>query len=381
MEASTPPSSQPLNSRRAQQRQAVLNVLGQPAAVETKVEPTSLPPEVVPVVPEEAPKIEIIPEVGPEIEAAPVVLLKPVIPVVVSKPTPVALPQPVPAHRRIRRWPFVIVLIILVLPVAGWATLYYFGVDDVSVRFAASFLPLPAGRIGGQTVLLRDLYVEVDRQIKLAAVPLFSTTHPATAVDRRWAFFSLVDQQLIHNELQRRQLAVDASQVTTAMDRISRGVGSSSNLATWVYTSYNLDLPEFREFVVRPLLEGQTLAIALAADHTRYTQAWIQAEASSRLHGVVGMNDQGWLSATDLGPTVADAVASASRDTRTVPIVTANGLAVFLYTEKSTDPSDYLGAGSGVTFWHLWQELFFLDPVNDFLTQARLTADAAYWLP
>jgi hypothetical protein len=86
------------------------------------------------------------------------------------------------------------------------------------------------------------------------------------------------------------------------------------------------------------------------------------------------MNDQGWLTASDLGPTVADALASASRDTRTQPIVTPDGLAVFLYTEKSADEN-------GATFWHVWQQLFALDPVSDFLIKARQSADIQYYLP
>ncbi len=415
------PSPQPLSGRLAQQRAAVLAVIGSdapaapaiPAApVETDVEtrrasslppPTNPPVEPTPppadVVPEPVPAIDVAPEpVAPAAPAIPAVpVAAPIPPVEPTRPAqkprrhflsrfvhrravkanaplaPVAT-HPVAAHRRhYLRWVTAVLLAAALAPAAAWLAIYRLGADGFAARAVAELVPLRAGRAGSHVLTLSDLYSRVEWQPKLNASPLAALA-PVSEGDKRAAFQAWVDEQLVRAELVRRGQAVTAEQLSRELDRIQRGIGAGVDLPSWTGSTYGLTVPEFREAILRPAVERARLAVILVADRQRYSQAWQQAEAASRVRGLVGMADQGWVDALDIGPAAADAIAATSRDTRTAPVPTPEGLAVYRFSESATDDS-------GATHWHLWQLTFPVRAVDDFLAQERLAADAAFYLP
>ena len=374
-----PVAPRALTERQTQQRAAVLAAIGSapavPVVTEAPVETdvgtlhaTSLPP----------------PPIPPE---------EPVRPAPVSKPRhhwlsrfvhrravrvkPVSEPattHPVAAHRHhYFRWIVAMLIVVVATPVTAWLAIYRAGADGPAARIVVALVPLQAGRVGAQTLLLDELYRRVERQPKLNASPL-SAMAPVAEGDKRAAFQAWVDEQLVRAELVRQNQAVNTNQLTRELDRIQRGMGSGTDLSAWVGTTYGLTMPQFRELVLRPAVERARLAVILAADRQRYSQAWEQAEVASRVRGLVGMADQGWADAFDVGPAAADAIAATSRDTRTSPIPTPQGLVVYRYSESATDES-------GATYWHLWQLLFPLNTVDDFLSQARSVAGEVYYLP
>lgn len=414
-----PATSRTLTERQAQQRAAVLAVIGSEAGEDVGLPAAAdVPAATADVAPESAAAIDEVPEPAAPAEPVPtdmsvetpvsvvpsdpVVELPPPAPVPAAEPAaPAPLPKPrrhwlskfvhrraterrqvselrvshpVVAHRRhYLRWLLALLGVAAVTPAVAWFAIYRMGADGPAAQSVASLVPLPAGRVGAATLTLGQLYSRVAWHPKLNASPLAAVT-PVAEGDKRAAFQAWVDEQLIRSELVSRGQAVTASQLTRELEMIQRGLGKGADLDAWTQATYGLPASEFREYILRPTVERNRLATILVADRQRYVQAWEQAGAASRVRGLVGMSDLGWVDSLDVGPTVADVLAATSRDTRTPPVPVAAGLAVYRFSETATDEH-------GATFWHLWQLTFPVPAVDDFLAQARASADEVYYLP
>jgi hypothetical protein len=257
--------------------------------------------------------------------------------------------------------------------VAGFGV-YRFGLGGPAAQWLAETLPLPAGRVGDSTVLLRDLYGQATIQT-LGRVPRAAGRRTGfTNVELHEAFDVLVDTSLIRAELSRDGTPVTEREVAEVMQHLAQQSGSAELLERAVRSAYATDPGTFRQRIVRPTLEAQRLAVKLMGNQSRYAAAWQEARNTASRTGSEGLPEVGWVSAAELQPPLSDVVASLAPNVRSQPFITPDGLSVMLVTESAKD-------AAGATRWHLWQKVVAADALGDFLKEARATTRVRYYLP
>lgn len=286
----------------------------------------------------------------------------------VTKVTTMVTPYQIKRH-----WFIVILATIILLIGAGWISIYKFGAHGPAVRLVAKILPLPAGRVNHQTILLHDVLERLDVNNYLTKVAK-AKTDSKLAADPKSVFGELVNNELIHQELAARQQLVDKAIINNEYDKMSRSFKTVTEFNNWVQRTYGVNLTLFNKVILSPWLERQRLAVILISQQTNYPAAWEQAKKTSLSRNLTDLEDLGWVSAADLPDGLPEIVANLTLGIRTQPFVTSDGLMVLLVTEKLVNENN-------VPNWHLWQKLIPVPAITDFLTAARANSDIRYYLP
>jgi hypothetical protein len=139
------------------------------------------------------------------------------------------------------------------------------------VAMVADIFPLPAGRLAGRAVLVRDYLRDV------RSIELFLTSDDAkkqgvdraiTMEDRKQAFDRLLKELALEELAGIRKVEITDDQMNEAIAREFNTTGAKEQeFEAYLEKTYGWNLDDFKAHVVRPALLTRQLAASYASDH------------------------------------------------------------------------------------------------------------------
>lgn len=178
-----------------------------------------------------------------------------------------------------------LVMIVLVTSIVFLGGVYYRHWEGPFVHRVAHALPIPAAKVAGHTILLRD-YLEAINSIKqyLSSEEAANQNQrrPIVDNDRKNALDRLIQEEILNELAASRNVTVTDQQVDALMAEINVTSTSTEAFTEFIKVNYGWSMEDFKDHVARPLVLTRLLGASFAADHGGDTAA-LEAYVSEQM--------------------------------------------------------------------------------------------------
>jgi hypothetical protein len=150
-----------------------------------------------------------------------------------------------------------------------WGVYYQHWSGPAIVR-AAQLLPIPAGKVGDRTVLLRDYLKDVssiERYLSSEEATAQNLRRPVTDDDRKNALDRSLRVEALEELGDARGVTVTDQQMQALMNEMNVTATSTADFSDFIAKNYGWTMEDFQSHLARPLILTRLLAPAYAADH------------------------------------------------------------------------------------------------------------------
>ncbi|MFA6228383.1 MAG: peptidylprolyl isomerase [Patescibacteria group bacterium] len=171
------------------------------------------------------------------------------------------------SHRWLKLLIFLFLAVILVL-VVDLVGIYRFGFKDwVSVE-VAKVLHLPAGQVAGQMISLSDYYSDAKLLDAALAQKREGLDVSLWTQENDKIFYRLAADELMAQELKRYNKPVTDKELNDNLDALIAQAGSREQAESMVQKNWNLNLEQFKDKILKPVMMREYLREAIVNDES-----------------------------------------------------------------------------------------------------------------
>lgn len=170
--------------------------------------------------------------------------------------------------RKYLKWTAMVVVLVAVLIAMDAVGIYKFGWHDPFSRLNAWLWRWPAATVEGQKITLADYWRDlsllrqsIENRREGVAEPMAANQSIATGV-----FYRLLANLLIEKDLAASGIRVSADETEQYLNDIAAGFSQREDLVLAVRKFYGLNLKQFKDKVIQPLIARQKLREKIMAD-------------------------------------------------------------------------------------------------------------------
>jgi hypothetical protein len=163
----------------------------------------------------------------------------------------------------------VLLVIGVVSAVFLWG-LYYQQWDNAVVTRLTGIVPIPAARLGTQTVTYRQYLDGVHSMQKYrttSEAKAIGDDKPITVQDRKSVLESLLSEAALDEAAATRKVIVTNEQEQSAMSSLFASGSSTQEITDFIFRINGWTIQDFKKHFVRPMILANTLKASFATDH------------------------------------------------------------------------------------------------------------------
>jgi len=142
--------------------------------------------------------------------------------------------------------------------------------NPIAVSIAKSF-PVPAARIAGRPILLRDYYRDLNAiKVYLSSEEAISQqiARDVTMSDRKQVLERLLNEAALDELASLRNVVLDENELDKMIDQEFNASGTTrGDLSAYIQKTYGWTYDDFKAHIARPALLTRYLMASFAADH------------------------------------------------------------------------------------------------------------------